>query len=80
MYLEINVYILGLPGDSGGKESAHNERYPCSISRSGISPGIGNGNPLQYAFLENSVDRGGWQTELNKSTGSFNRKSSIKVI
>ena len=28
MYLEINVYILGLPGDSDGKESARNERYP----------------------------------------------------
>ena len=47
MYLEINVYILGLPGDSDGKESSYNERYPCSIPGSGISPGIGNGNPLQ---------------------------------
>ena len=26
----------------------------------GRSPGVGNGNPLQYSFLENPVDRGAW--------------------
>ena len=31
------------------------------ISGSGRSPGEGNGNPLQYSHLENSVDRGAWQ-------------------
>ena len=31
-----------------------------SISGLGISPGVGNGNPLQYCFLENSMDRGDW--------------------
>ena len=25
-------------------------------------PGVGNGNPLQYSRLENSMDRGAWQT------------------
>ena len=29
-----------------------------SIPGSGISPGEGNGNPLQYSCLENSMDRG----------------------
>ena len=29
-----------------------------SIPGSGRSPGEGNGNPLQYSCLENSVDRG----------------------
>ena len=29
-----------------------------SISGSGTSPGAGNGNPLQYSCLENSMDRG----------------------
>ena len=32
-----------------------------SVPGSGRSPGWGNGNPLQYACLENSVDRGSWQ-------------------
>ena len=26
----------------------------------GRSPGGGNGNPLQYSCLENSIDRGAW--------------------
>ena len=32
-----------------------------SIPGLGRSPGKGNGNPLQYSFLENSTDRGAWQ-------------------
>ena len=33
-----------------------------SILRSGL-PGVGNGNPLQYSWLENSMDRGAsWAT------------------
>ena len=27
----------------------------------GRSPGEGNGNPLQYSFLENSKDNGAWK-------------------
>ena len=34
-----------------------------SIPRLGRSPGDGNGNPLQYSYLENSMDRGAcWAT------------------
>ena len=25
------------------------------------SPGVGNGNPLQYSYLENPMDRGAWR-------------------
>ena len=32
-----------------------------SIPGSGRSAGMGNGNPLQYSCLDNSMDRGGWQ-------------------
>ena len=32
-----------------------------SVPGSGRFPGLGNGNPLQYSCLENSVDRGAWQ-------------------
>ena len=31
-----------------------------SITGSGRSPGEGNGNPLQYSFLENPMDREDW--------------------
>jgi len=48
---------VGFPGGSDGKESAHNAGDPGSIPESGKSPGEGNGNPLQYSCLENSMNR-----------------------
>ena len=46
---------------SDSKESAYNVGDPDLIPGSRRSPGEGNGNPLQYACLENSMDRGaGW--------------------
>ena len=53
--------IKVFPDVSVGKESA------CKVGDigdtglicgSGRSPGVGNGNPLQYSCLENSLDRG----------------------
>ena len=35
------------------------------IRRSGRSPGIGNGNTLQYSYLGNPMDRGAWQATYN---------------
>ena len=52
---------MGFPGDSLGKESTSNAgdaRVTGSIPGSGRSCGVGNGNPLQYSCLENSMDRG----------------------
>ena len=36
-----------------------------SIPGSGRSPGEGNGNPLQYSCLANSMDRGAWQSTVH---------------
>ena len=36
-----------------------------STPRSGRSPGEGNGKPLQYSCLENSMDRGVWWATLH---------------
>ena len=47
-------------GGSDGKASAYNAGDPGSIPGSGRSPGEGNGNPLQYSCLENSMDREAW--------------------
>ena len=54
------TYILeqAFPGGSDGKESAHNAGDPGLIPGLGRSPGEGNGNPLQYSYLENPMDRG----------------------
>ena len=35
------------------------------IARLGRSSGVGNGNPLQYSCLENSMDRGSWWTTVH---------------
>ena len=43
------------------KESACNAGDPGLIPGLGRSSGEGNGNPLQYSFLENSMDRGAWK-------------------
>ena len=36
-----------------------------SLPGSGRSPGEGNGNPLQYVCLEDSMDKGAWQATLH---------------
>ena len=43
-----------------------NARDASSTPGSGRSPGVGNGNPLQYSCLENSMDRGVWQATVHK--------------
>ena len=47
---------MGFPGDSAGKESARNAGDLGSIPGLGRSPGEGEGYPLQYSGLENSMD------------------------
>ena len=49
------------PGGSDCKESACYAGDVGSVLGLGRSPGKGNGYPLQYSCLENSVDRGAWQ-------------------
>ena len=51
---------LGFPGGSDSRESAYNAGDLGSSPVSGRSPGEGNGNPPQYACLENPMDRGAW--------------------
>ena len=45
------------------------------ISGPGRSPGEGNGNPLQYSCLENSMDRGAWWATVHGVTESQTRLS-----
>ena len=49
-----------LEGGSDGKKSACSAGDAGSIPGWGRSPGEGNGNPLLYSCLENSIDRGAW--------------------
>jgi len=51
------VFALGFPGGSDGKESACNAGDQGSIPGFERFPEEGNGYPLQYSCLENSMDR-----------------------
>ena len=51
---------VGFLGGSEVKASAWNAGDLGSIPGSGRSPGEGNGNPLQYSYLENPMEGGAW--------------------
>ena len=53
--IHIRSSSRGFPGGSDGKESTGNGGDLGSIPGSGRSPGEGNGNPLQYSGLENTM-------------------------
>ena len=54
-----------LPCGSDHKESACNAGDPGSIPLLGRSLKEGNGYPLQYSCLENTMDRGDWQATVH---------------
>ena len=57
----LDAYLCkGLPWWLSSQESTCNKGDTSSIPRLGRSSGEGNGNPLQYFCLENSMDRGTW--------------------
>ena len=68
---------MGSPGGSNGKESAHNATDPGWIAELGRSPGEGNGNPLQYSYLENPMDWGVWWVRVHGVTKSWTRLSDF---
>ena len=51
---------MSLPSDSNGKVSVYNTGDLGLIPGLGQSLEEGNGYPLQYSCLENSMDRGAW--------------------
>ena len=55
--------LIKISSGSNDKESAYITRDLGLIFGSGRSSGEGNGYPLQYSCLENSIDRGAWQAE-----------------
>jgi len=52
------------------------ERDVSSVLESGRSPGVGNGYPDRYSFLENSMDRGAWQATVYGVTKNLIRLST----
>ena len=58
---KITSNIIGFPGGSVVKNPPANAGDAAFIPGLGRSPGEGNGNPLQYSYLGNPMDRGDWR-------------------
>ena len=65
-------FSVGFPSDSvvKKKKSACSAGAVGSIPGSEKSPIGGHGNPLQYSYLENPVDRGAWRGTVHWVTES----------
>ena len=74
------LQTMGFPCSSVGKESACSTGDPGSIPGLGRSPREGNGNPLQYSCLENSMDRGAWWAIVHGVTKSRTQLSNYIII
>ena len=62
---------MGFPGGSVSEEFACNAGDLGSIPGLGRYPGEGNGYPLQYSGLENSMDREDWWATVHGVTKSW---------
>ena len=61
-----------MPGDSVVKNlpAMQETQEMGAVSESGRSPGKGNGNPFQYSFVKNPMDREAWWAAAAKSVQS----------
>ena len=71
-------------GASGGAPACQCRRWKRRGFNPGLgrSPGVGNGNTLQYSCQENPMDRGAWQghrvaKELDMTNNSSNNNIAI---
>ena len=46
------------------------------IPKSGRSSGVGNGNPFQYSWVENYMDRGSWKAGVHEVAKSQTQLST----
>ena len=63
IYIDVVIVVKNLPANAG------DIRDTGSIQL-GRSPGEGTGNPFQYSFLENPMDRGAWQITAHRVANS----------
>ena len=68
------------PSGSDDKESACSAGDPGLILGSERSPGEGNGSPLQYSCLENSMDRGAWWATVDGVTKGWTQLSGFHFM
>ena len=64
---QVALVVRNPPANEGDARDAG------STPGSGRSPEVGNGNPLQYSCLENSMERGTWWAAIHGATESHIR-------
>ena len=72
----IDIYPHVYPFRSGKQNMEYPYNGTLSIKTNEVS-GEGNGYPLQYSCLENSMDRGAWKATVHGITKSWTRLSNI---
>ena len=75
VFTTVNQYFSNVPGGSVVKNPPSNAGDLGSIPGSGRFSGGGNGNPLQYPCLENSMEEPGGLQSMG-SQGSWTRPSN----
>ena len=63
--------LVGFPGSSVVENLPANTRDTVLIPVSRRSPGVGNGNLLQYSYWENPMDRGAWRAAAHEVANSW---------
>ena len=71
---QVALVVKNLPVNAG------DIRGVGSIPGWGRSPGVGNGNPLQYSCLENPMDRGTWPATVHGVTKSQTRLNLARKL
>ena len=87
MRKEVEIIIQLTPGqDFPGGEVVKNPSASVGDTKamgsnpgSRRSPGEGNGNPLQYSCLENSMDRGAWQATVHAVYKDYKDFATVAV-
>ena len=76
----LSDFAFSFRGGSDGKGSACNAGDPGSTPGSGRSTGEGNGNPLQYPCLENSMDWGARKATVQEVAKIWTRLSDFTLF
>ena len=74
------LLLWGVPDGSAGKESACNAGDLGSIPGLGRTPGEGNGYPLQYSGMENSILYGPWGYKQSDTTERLSLKLNTVAL
>ena len=72
-------FLLSFPGGSVVKNLPANAGDMGLMLESGRALGEGNGNALQYPYLENPMDRGAWKSTVHRAADSLIQLKRFRI-